>query len=97
MSALIGLYFGTVTAGGVDGTRASESTGATPVTIGPLSVTANEESAPAKLAIRCDSGFGATGVSVRRLPSGLTSAAVGTVVGVPSSLITMATFSAAMP
>ena len=57
--SLIGIYFGTVTAGGTDGTRASEGTGATPITIGPLDTATNEESSAVKLAIRCDSGYAA--------------------------------------
>ena len=70
MSALIGLYFGTVTAGGTDGTRASEGTGATPITIGPLDTATNEESSAVKLAIRCDSGYAATGATIT--PTGTT-------------------------
>lgn len=62
--SLIGIYFGTVTAAGTDGTRASEGTGATPITIGPLDTATNEESDPVKLAIRCDSGYAATGTTV---------------------------------
>ena len=57
--SLIGICFGTVTAGGTDGTRASEGTGATPITIGPLDTATNEESSAVKLAIRCDSGYAA--------------------------------------
>ena len=70
MSALIGIYFGTVTAGGTDGTRASEGTGATPITIGPLDTATNEESSAVKLAIRCDSGYAATGATIT--PTGTT-------------------------
>ena len=57
MPALIGIYFGSITANSADGTRASEGTGATPFTLGPLDTTTNEESAATKLAIRCDSGY----------------------------------------
>ena len=70
MSALIGLYFGTLTSGGTDGTRASEGTGATPITIGPLDTATNAESAAVKLAIRCDNTYAATGVTVT--PTGTT-------------------------
>ena len=68
--SLIGIYFGTVTAGGTDGTRASEGTGATPITIGPLDTATNEESSAVKLAIRCDSGYAATGATIT--PTGTT-------------------------
>ena len=69
--SLIGIYFGTVTASGTDGTRASEGTGATPITIGPLDTATNEESAAMKLAIRCDSGYvTATGTTIT--PTGTT-------------------------
>ena len=63
--SLIGIYFGNPTGGGTDGTRASEGTGAMPITIGPLDTATNEESDPVKLAIRCDSGYvTATGTTV---------------------------------
>ena len=68
--SLIGIYFGTVTASGTDGTRASEGTGATPITIGPLDTATNEESSAVKLAIRCDSGYAATGATIT--PTGTT-------------------------
>ena len=68
--SLIGIYFGTVTAAGTDGTRASEGTGATPITIGPLDTATNEESDPVKLAIRCDSGYSDTGATIT--PTGTT-------------------------
>ena len=68
--SLIGIYFGTVTAGGTDGTRASEGTGSTPITIGPLDTATNEESSAVKLAIRCDSGYAATGATIT--PTGTT-------------------------
>jgi len=68
--SLIGIYFGTVTAGGTDGTRASEGTGSTPITIGPLDTATNEESSAVKLAIRCDSGYAATGTTIT--PTGTT-------------------------
>ena len=55
--ALIGIYFGEPTPGDTDGTKASEGTGAAPITIGPLDTAANQESSPMKLAIRCDSGY----------------------------------------
>ena len=72
MSALIGIYYGTPTAGGTDGTRASEGTGTTPITIGPLDTATNEVSAATKLAIRCDSGYAATGTTVT--PTGTSAA-----------------------
>lgn len=68
--SLIGIYFGTVTAGGTDGTRASEGTGSTPIIIGPLDTATNEESSAVKLAIRCDSGYAATGATIT--PTGTT-------------------------
>ena len=55
--ALIGIYFGELTAGAADGTKASEGTGAAPITIGPLDTASNQESSPLKLALRCDSGY----------------------------------------
>ena len=73
MSALIGIYFGSPTAGGTDGTRASEGSGATPITIGPLDAAANEESEPLKLAIRCDSGYvAASGATITPTGTGAT-------------------------
>jgi len=73
MSALIGIYFGTLTAGGTNGTRASEGTGATPVSIGPLNTATNEISAATKLAIRCDSGYAAA-ANATITPTGTTAA-----------------------
>lgn len=58
--ALIGVYFDYPTAGSNDGTRASEGTGAAPITIGPLDTAANQESSPVKLAVRCDIGYAAS-------------------------------------
>lgn len=55
----IHIFFGAVTAAGTDGTQASEETENNPVVIGPLAVAENEESAPVKLAIRCDTDYSA--------------------------------------
>lgn len=62
--AYIHLYKGVVTAGATDGTRVSEGNGATPLVVGPLNLTINEESTPIKLALRCDTGYITTGNSV---------------------------------
>ena len=70
--SLIGIYFGSPTSGGTDGTRASEGTGATPITIGPLDTASNAVSSAVKLAIRCDSGYAATGATVT--PTGTSAA-----------------------
>ena len=59
--ALIGVYFDYPTAGSTDGTKASEGTGAAPITIGPLDTATNQESSPLKLAVRCDAGYAAAG------------------------------------
>ena len=59
--ALIGIYFGSPTSGSTDGTKASEGTGASPITIGPLDTATNQESSPLKLAVRCDTGYAASG------------------------------------
>ena len=71
MSALIGIYYGSVTANGMDGTRASEGTEATPIIVGPLDTATNEESSATKLAIRCDSGY-VTGNDSTITPTGTT-------------------------
>jgi hypothetical protein len=57
MANQIHLYKGTVTAGGTDGTLVSEDTELSPITVGPLNATINEESAAQKLAVRCDPGY----------------------------------------
>lgn len=54
------LFMGTVTAGDTDGTSVSPGTGTNPLIIGPLSCTANEESPPTKLAMRCGTGYKTT-------------------------------------
>ena len=61
----IHIYYGAPTAGGTDGTQASEGTEASPIIVGPLIVANNAESAPIKLAIRCDAGYqAAAGASI---------------------------------
>lgn len=57
MSSLIGIYFGTVTANGTDGTRVSEGTESTPFEISGLDTAANDVSANYALAIRCNDSF----------------------------------------
>lgn len=65
----IHIFYGDVTAGGTDGTMASEGTETSPIVIGPLIVASNAESSAAKLAIRCDDGYqAASGATVT--PSG---------------------------
>jgi hypothetical protein len=61
MANLIHMYKGTITSGGTDGTLISEGDGSNPITVGPLNATINEESAPIKLALRCDTGFTTVG------------------------------------
>lgn len=60
----IHVYKGTVTSGGTDGTQVSEGTGATPISVGPLDASTNEESAAIKLAARCESGYQTSGNTV---------------------------------
>jgi len=55
--AYIHVYKDNPTAGGTDGTLVSEGDNSSPVEVGPLNATNNEESSPIKLAIRCDSGY----------------------------------------
>lgn len=71
MSALIGIYYGSPTAGGTDGTRASEGTELTPIIVGPLDTAANDISANFCMAIRCDSGY-VTGNDTTITPTGTT-------------------------
>lgn len=71
MANLIHMYQGTITNGGTDGTKISEGDGTAPLTIGALNATTNEESAPVKLAIRCDAGYNTSG-NVVITPSGTT-------------------------
>ena len=54
---MIHLYKNNPTAGGTDGSMVSEGTNGNPITIGPLDASKNQESAPIKLAIRCDNGY----------------------------------------
>ena len=54
---MIHLYKNNPTAGGTDGSMVSEGTNGNPIIIGPLDASKNEESAPLKLAIRCDDGY----------------------------------------
>lgn len=61
MPGLIGIYFGSVTGGGRDGTRASEGTEATPIATKALNTTLNEETGPVLLAIRTNLGYIAQG------------------------------------
>lgn len=51
------IYYNNPTAGGTDGTQISEGTGLSPLTIGPLDATKNEESAAILLAIRTEAGY----------------------------------------
>ena len=69
MSALIGIYYGSPTAGGTNGTRSSEGTEATPITVGPLDTASNEESSAIKLAVRCDNNY-KTGTDSTITPTG---------------------------
>ena len=55
--ANIHIYQGAVTGGGTNGTQVSEGTGVSPIVVGPLKASLNEESDPIKLAIRCESGY----------------------------------------
>lgn len=55
--AYIHLYKDNPTAGGTDGVQVSEGTELNPVTVGPLNGTTGEESAPIKLALRCEAGY----------------------------------------
>ena len=54
---MIHIYKNNPTAGGNDGSMVSEGTNGNPIIIGPLDASKNEESAPLKLAIRCDDGY----------------------------------------
>ena len=54
---MIHIYKNNPTAGGTDGSMVSEGTNGNPIIIGPLDASKNEESAPLKLAIRCDDGY----------------------------------------
>ena len=58
------IYKNNPTAGGTNGTLVSEGTGSSPITVGPLNATNNEESAAITLAIRCESGYATTGNTV---------------------------------
>lgn len=57
----IHLYMNNPTAGGTDGIMVSEGTGDNPITIGPLDASEGEESAPVKLAVRCEPGYKTSG------------------------------------
>ncbi|AEG14684.1 hypothetical protein Desku_1097 [Desulfofundulus kuznetsovii DSM 6115] len=59
--AFIHVYMNNPTAGGTDGVLVSEGTEANPITVGPLNATENEESAPIKLALRCETGYKTSG------------------------------------
>ena len=71
--AYLHIYKDSPTSGGTDGTLVSEGDGSSPITIGPLNATSNEESAAVKLALRCDAGYN-TGADVVITPSGTTAA-----------------------
>lgn len=58
--AYIHVYQGNPTAGGTNGTQVSEGTGTAPVSVS-LNASNNEESAPIKLALRCDAGYQTNG------------------------------------
>lgn len=58
--AYIHVYKGTVTQGGIDGTKVSEGTETAPVSV-TLNATNNEVSSPIKLALRCEAGYQTTG------------------------------------
>ncbi|MDF2884265.1 MAG: hypothetical protein K0R54_4832 [Clostridiaceae bacterium] len=73
MANLIHMYGGTVTAGSTDGIQISEGNESNPLTIGPLNASNNEESAPVKVALRCDSGYVSSGNTVIT-PQGTTNA-----------------------
>ncbi len=49
------VYMNNPTAGNTDGQQVSEGDGSNPITVGPLNSSNGEESAPVKLALRCDS------------------------------------------
>lgn len=53
----IHVFMNNPTVGLTDGNMVSEGDKSNPITIGPLNAKNNEESAPVKLAIRCDTGF----------------------------------------
>lgn len=65
------IYKNNPTEGGTDGVLVSEGTGLTPVEIGPLNATNNEESSAIPLAIRCDTGYKTIG-NVTITPVGTT-------------------------
>ena len=66
------IYCNNPTEGGTDGTQISEGTGLlSPLTIGPLNATENEESAAIKLAVRCETGY-QTGAETIVTPTGAT-------------------------
>lgn len=58
------VYKNNPTSGGTNGTLVSEGTGSSPITVGPLNASNNEESAAITLAIRCESGYITTGSTV---------------------------------
>lgn len=62
--AYIHLYMNNPTAGGTDGIQVSEGTEDNPIVVGPLNATANEESAPIKLAVRCEEGYKTSGTVI---------------------------------
>lgn len=64
MANLIHIYQGAVTSGGTNGTQVSEGTETSPIIVGPLNATNNEESAAIKLAVRCDAGYNTSGNTV---------------------------------
>lgn len=55
--AYIHMYMDNPTAGATDGVQVSEGTETNPITVGPLDGTTGEESAPIKLALRCEAGY----------------------------------------
>lgn len=71
--AYIHVYKNNPTAGGTDGQQVSEGDGSNPVIVGPLNATNNEESAPIKLAVRCEAGYTTSG-DTTITPTGTTAA-----------------------
>ena len=69
----IHLYKGSPTSGAADGTLVSEGDGSSPITLGPLNATSNEESSALKLGIRCETGY-VTAADVVITPTGTTAA-----------------------
>src|SRR5512135_2629340 len=71
MPNFIHWYQGDPTQGGTDGTVLSEGTEVTPLTLGPLDRTINQESAVTTMALRCDPTYMTTG-DIGIFPSGTT-------------------------